>query len=127
MRAVNDGFGEGFRMPAGRDLSTGAAAGVRKPPRKEPAGAGWAACRLWGFGWVAAWVRVALAGVVPGADLVAVHFMYYNFVRIHQSLRNTPAMAAGVTQTLWSLIDIVRVIDAWEASRSKVSGDTLVE
>src|SRR6266851_4754456 len=34
-------FGVGFRMPAGRDLSTGAAAGVRKPPRKEPAGAGW--------------------------------------------------------------------------------------
>src|SRR5437879_1292872 len=32
--------GAGFRMPAGRELSTGSAAGVRKPPRKEPAGAG---------------------------------------------------------------------------------------
>jgi hypothetical protein len=31
---------EGFRMPAGRDLSGGRGAGVRKPPRKEPAGPG---------------------------------------------------------------------------------------
>jgi hypothetical protein len=37
--------------------------------------------------------------------------MHYNFVRIHQSLRVTPAMAAGVTQTLWSLTDMVRVIE----------------
>src|SRR5258708_18889975 len=59
-------------MPAGRDLSTGAAAGVRKPPRKEPAGAGWGGCRLWGFGWVAAWVRAAPAGVVCVGPTMAV-------------------------------------------------------
>ncbi len=40
----NDGFREGFRMPARRDLSTGRGAGVRKPPRKEPAGTCWAVC-----------------------------------------------------------------------------------
>ena len=34
------------------------------------------------------------------AHSVAIHFMHYNFVRIHQSLRVTPAMAAGVTDTL---------------------------
>jgi IS1 family transposase len=49
---------------------------------------------------------------------VAIHFMHYNFVRIHQSLRVTPAMAAGVTTTLWSLTDMVRVIEDWEARRS---------
>src|SRR5580704_5274470 len=49
---------------------------------------------------------------------VAIHFMHYNFVRIHQSLRITPAMAAGVTTTLWSLTDMVRVIEDWEARRS---------
>ena len=65
-------FGVGFRMPAGRDLSPGAAAGVRKPPRKEPAGAGRAACRLWGFGWVAAWVGAALVGVVGVGPTMAV-------------------------------------------------------
>jgi hypothetical protein len=32
---------------------------------------------------------------------VALHFMHYNFVRIHQTLRVTPAMAAGVTDRLW--------------------------
>jgi IS1 family transposase len=45
------------------------------------------------------------------AHSVALHFMHYNFVRIHQTLRVTPAMAAGVSQTLWSLTDMVRVID----------------
>jgi IS1 family transposase len=37
---------------------------------------------------------------------VALHFMHYNFVRIHQTLRITPAMAAGVTDRLWSIEDI---------------------
>jgi hypothetical protein len=44
--------------------------------------------------------------------------MHYNFVRIHQSLRITPAMAAGVMSTLWSLTDMVRVIEDWEARRA---------
>ena len=58
---------------------------------------------------------------------VAIHFMHYNFVRIHQSLRITPAMAAGVTTKLWSLTDMVRVIEDWETARSaKTSGETLV-
>lgn len=34
---------------------------------------------------------------------VAVHFAYYNFVRVHRSLKITPAMAAGVTSELWSM------------------------
>jgi hypothetical protein len=45
------------------------------------------------------------------AHAVALHFMHYNFVRIHQSLRCTPAMAAGVTKTLWSIEDIVGLLD----------------
>jgi hypothetical protein len=61
------------------------------------------------------------------AHSVAIHFMHYNFVRIHQSLRITPAMAAGVTTKLWSLTDMVQVIEDWEAARSlKVSGETMV-
>jgi IS1 family transposase len=38
---------------------------------------------------------------------VALHFMYYNFCRIHQSLRVTPAMEAGVTDHLWDIEDII--------------------
>ncbi len=38
---------------------------------------------------------------------VALHFAYYNFVRIHRSLRISPAMAAGVTPHLWSLSELL--------------------
>ncbi len=48
------------------------------------------------------------------AHAVALHFMYYNFVRIHQSLRETPAMAAKVTDRLWEIEDIVRIADEYE-------------
>jgi hypothetical protein len=41
------------------------------------------------------------------AAAVAVHFAHYNLVRLHKSLRVTPAMAAGVTNRLWSLEELV--------------------
>ena len=48
---------------------------------------------------------------------LAIYFMHYNFVRIHQTLRVTPAMQAGVTERLWDLNDIVAVVEAWEADQ----------
>ena len=42
---------------------------------------------------------------------VALHFLHYNFVRIHQTLRVTPAMEAGITDHLWSIKDIVNLLD----------------
>jgi hypothetical protein len=45
--------------------------------------------------------------------------MHYNFVRIHQTLRVTPAMEAGVTDRLWSLEDMVGIVDEWEAAQEK--------
>ncbi len=42
---------------------------------------------------------------------VAIHFMHYNFVRIHGSLRVTPAMAAGVADQLWSIEDMIGLLD----------------
>jgi REP element-mobilizing transposase RayT/IS1 family transposase len=44
------------------------------------------------------------------AHAVALHFMYYNFCRIHQTLRVTPAMAAGVTAHVWDVKDIISLI-----------------
>lgn len=47
---------------------------------------------------------------------VALHMMYYNFVRLHKTLKVTPAMAAGVTGKLWEVADIVKVLEDWENS-----------
>lgn len=49
------------------------------------------------------------------AYAVALHMMYYNFVRIHQKLRVTPAMAAGVSERLWEIGDIVSLVERAEA------------
>lgn len=50
------------------------------------------------------------------AYAVALHMMYYNFVRIHKTLRVTPAMAAGVTDRLWEIGDIVKLVEDTEAT-----------
>jgi len=49
------------------------------------------------------------------AYAMAMHFMYYNLVRIHKTLKVTPAMAAGVTDRLWEVVDMINVLEAWEA------------
>lgn len=45
--------------------------------------------------------------------------MRYNYVRIHQTLRVTPAMAAGMSKTLWSMDDVADMIEEWERSIGK--------
>ena len=52
--------------------------------------------------------------------MMAVYFMHYNFVRIHQTLKVTPAMAAGVTSRLWEMSDMVKVLEDWEAARGEL-------
>ena len=49
------------------------------------------------------------------AHAVAIHYMHYNFARIHKSLRVTPAQAAGVTAHLWDIADIVNLLDGVHA------------
>lgn len=41
---------------------------------------------------------------------VTLHFMHHNFCRIHQTLRSTPAMKAGVTDHLWTIEEIVDLL-----------------
>ncbi len=57
------------------------------------------------------------------AHSVAIHTMHYNFVRIHQTLRCTPAMAAGVTRQLWELADMVQVLESWEVQQTALAKD----
>jgi hypothetical protein len=48
---------------------------------------------------------------------VALCYFAYNFIKIHRTLRCTPAMAAGVTDRLWDVADLV---EAWEANERRV-------
>jgi hypothetical protein len=52
------------------------------------------------------------------AHMMAIYFMHYNFVLIHQTLKVTPAMAAGVTSKLWEMSDsdMVKVLQDWETA-----------
>jgi hypothetical protein len=50
---------------------------------------------------------------------VTLHYMNYNFCRIHKTLRITPAMAAGVTDRLWEIGDIVKVLEDWETNQAR--------
>jgi hypothetical protein len=52
----------------------------------------------------------------PGAGLhhqapVALHFMHYNFCRVHQTLRVTPALEAGITDHLSSINEVAQLLD----------------
>lgn len=53
------------------------------------------------------------------AHAVALHMMFYNFVRIHKTLRVTPAMAAGITDRLWDIEDIAKLVEEAEAKPAK--------
>lgn len=50
---------------------------------------------------------------------VALHMMYYNFVRIHKTLRMSPAMAAGVSDRLWEIADIAKLVEEAEDAPKK--------
>src|SRR6185437_655784 len=53
---------------------------------------------------------------------LSIYFMHYNFCRIHQTTRVTPAQAAGVTDKLWEMTDVVKMIEAYERG-DEVGGD----
>ena len=42
---------------------------------------------------------------------IALYFMHYNFCRVHQTLRVTPAMEAGIADHVWSIEDVVALLD----------------
>ena len=45
------------------------------------------------------------------AHALALYFMFYNFVRIHKTLKVTPVMAAGITDHLWEIEDILNLLN----------------
>ena len=50
--------------------------------------------------------------VEPHYWMVCLYTVFHNFVRLHKTLKCTPAMAAGLSKTLWSMNDLVAMIDA---------------
>ena len=42
---------------------------------------------------------------------IAIHYMHYNFCRVHQTLRVTPAMEAGVSDHVWSISEVIALLD----------------
>ena len=53
------------------------------------------------------------------AHAVAIHYMHYNFCRVHQSLRVTPAMEAGLASTPWTVDDLIALLPKPVAKSSK--------
>ena len=49
---------------------------------------------------------------------VALNYFVYNFIRIHRTLRVTPAMAAGVTDRLWDVSDLVGLLEKAESQKA---------
>ncbi len=57
------------------------------------------------------------------AAAIAVYFMFYNFCRIHQTLRVTPAMEAGVADHVWTVEEIVGLLAACRTRKRPLSVD----
>jgi len=45
------------------------------------------------------------------AHMLAIYFLYYNFCRVHQTLRVTPAMEAGIANRVWTIEEMVKLLD----------------
>jgi hypothetical protein len=52
------------------------------------------------------------------AHALALYFMHYNFCRVHQSLRVTPAMEAGITGHIWLIEELVSLLDVTQKERA---------
>jgi hypothetical protein len=55
------------------------------------------------------------------ANALALHFLHYNFARIHKTLGTAPAVAAGISSRPWRIDQVVDVLEAWEASEKDTS------
>ncbi len=58
------------------------------------------------------------------AAAVALYYFAYNFIKIRRTLRVTPAMAAGVTDRLWEVSDLVALLEAEERGLERAASDT---
>lgn len=57
--------------------------------------------------------------------MLPLFFCFYNFGRIHKTLRFTPAMEAGVSKRVWEIADIVALLDMPEAQAEQARSDSV--
>ena len=63
------------------------------------------------------WLTNAFSKEVRNLECAgAVHFMHYNFCRVHATLKTTPAVAAGVADHVWGVAEIVGLLEVTEAN-----------
>jgi hypothetical protein len=63
--------------------------------------------------------ELELVGSASDCHALALYFFWYNWVRIHKTLKVTPAMAAGLTDKLLSMSDLAEMIDAAQPKPGK--------
>jgi hypothetical protein len=51
--------------------------------------------------------------------MLALYTVWYNFVKMHKTLKMTPALAAGVSDTLWSMDDLVALVDKLDEAKPR--------
>lgn len=51
--------------------------------------------------------------------MLALYTVWYNFVRVHKTLKVTPAMDAGLVEKLWTIADLVAIVNEWEAKQPR--------
>ena len=56
--------------------------------------------------------------------MVALYAVWYNFIRIHKTLRVTPAMQAGIIDRLFSYEELIGIVDEWEESQKNESANS---
>lgn len=61
------------------------------------------------------------------AHAIALHFMYYNFCKVHTTLRVTPAMEAGLTDHVWTLEELCALLPAQTATKSNIERNMLLK
>jgi hypothetical protein len=61
------------------------------------------------------------------AHMVAPYALWYNFVRIHKTLRTSPAMAAGIETWLWAMEDVVAMIEEHAERTALQMADRLID
>jgi hypothetical protein len=45
---------------------------------------------------------------------VALHYFHYNFIRVHQTIKTTPAVKAGIADKVWTMVDFVQLLEREE-------------